>query len=57
MIPFLTMFAEFLIKHGDIVNAVIEAVEGGADKATLMANIRASMVAASDVEMAEELKP
>ncbi len=55
MIPFLTLLAEFLLKHGDLINAVMEAIEGGASKEEMMKAIRASMVAVSDVDMKREL--
>ena len=57
MIPFLTLLAQFLLEHGDLVNAVMEAVDGGAKKEDILKAIRASMVAASDEVMKQELKP
>lgn len=56
MIQFMMMMGEFFIKHGDLINALFEAIEGGATKEELLKAIRASMVAASDAEMARELK-
>ncbi len=57
MIPFMLAMGEFLLKHGDLVNAVMEAIEGGASKDEMMKAIRASMVAVSDADMKEELDP
>lgn len=57
MMPFLFALGQFLVDHTDLVNALIEAVEGGATKADLMKAIRASMVAAADEQMKAELKP
>ncbi len=57
MIPFMIQMGEFLLKHGDLINAVMEAIEGGASKEEMMKAIRASMVAASDADMEVELKP
>ncbi len=57
MIPFMLALGEFLLKHGDLINAVMEAIEGGASKEEMMKAIRASMVAASDAEMRRELNP
>ncbi len=48
---------EFLLSHADLLNALMEAIEGGASKDELMKAIRASMVAASDEQMKRELKP
>lgn len=54
---FMLMMGQFLLEHGDIINAVMDAIQGGADKEQMMKAIRASMVAASDAEMKRELKP
>ncbi len=48
---------EFLLSHADLLNALMEAIEGGADKDSLMKAIRASMVAAADEQMKRELDP
>jgi len=55
MVQFMVMMGEFLLKHGELVNALMEAIEGGTTKEELMRAIRASMVAASDAEMKREL--
>jgi hypothetical protein len=57
MILFLTTMGEFFLKHGELINALFEAIEGGATKEELLKAIRASMVAASDEEMKRELGP
>ncbi len=57
MIPFLSMMGTFFLEHGEIINALFEAIEGGATKEELLKAIRASMVAASDAEMKRELDP
>ncbi len=56
MMTFMLALGEFLLKHADLVNAVMEAIEGGASKEEMLKAIRASMVAASDAEMQRELK-
>lgn len=57
MIPFMLALGEFLLKHGDLINAVMQAIEGGASKEEMLKAIRASMVAVSDAEMKRELDP
>lgn len=57
MIPFMTLLGEFLLKHGELINAIMEAIEGGATKEEVLKAIRASVVAASDAEMKRELTP
>ncbi|MBA2684750.1 MAG: hypothetical protein H0U66_09690 [Gemmatimonadaceae bacterium] len=57
MIIFMTQLATFLLEHADLIDLVMKAIEGGASKDDLVKAVRASMVAASDVEMARELKP
>lgn len=47
----------FLVEHAELVNAVMEAIEGGATKEQVLKGIRASMVAAGDVAVEAELGP
>jgi hypothetical protein len=54
---FLTLFAEFLIKHGDLIIEIEEAIEGGATKEQVRTGIRSSMVLASDAVVEGELGP
>lgn len=56
MIPAISAFLTFLLEHTELLNALMEAIEGGADKDSLMKAIRASMVAAADEQMKAELK-
>lgn len=51
----LLLFARFLLTHGDLVNALMEAIDGGADRDSVLKAIRASMVAVSDESMRKEL--
>lgn len=57
MVTFMLALGEFLLKHGDLVSAVMEAIEGGASKEEMLKAIRASMVATSDADMKVELDP
>lgn len=45
----------FLLEHLDVVEALVEALEGGVSKDALKAAIRAEMVRASDEAMRREL--
>lgn len=45
----------FLAEHFDLVEALIEAIAGGASKESLLKAIKASMVTASDEAMKREL--
>lgn len=45
----------FLAEHFELVEALIEAVDGGATKEELLRSIKASMVAASNERMKREL--
>ncbi|HXG69974.1 MAG TPA: hypothetical protein VNJ04_05095 [Gemmatimonadaceae bacterium] len=53
----LLIFARFLVAHGDLVNALMDAIDGGADRESVLKAIRASMVAVSDEQMKRELAP
>lgn len=48
---------EFLLEHGDVIQAAASALAGGLPKEALMQGIRASMLAASDLAMTEVLGP
>lgn len=52
---FFLALGTFLLEHGELVNALMEAIEGGTTKEELMKAIRVSMVAASDEQMKREL--
>jgi hypothetical protein len=53
LLPFLT----FLVEHLDLVNALYEAILGGASKADMLAAIRASQLAAADAAVEADLGP
>ncbi|MEJ7812888.1 MAG: hypothetical protein WKG32_20910 [Gemmatimonadaceae bacterium] len=55
MTAFFLALGTFLLEHGELVNALMEAIEGGTTKEELMKAIRVSMVAASDEQMKREL--
>lgn len=48
---------DFLINHGDLLKACVEALEGGATSDQIRQAIRASMVTASDAAVEAELGP
>lgn len=47
--------AGFLLEHADLIGLIMNAVEAGMEKETLMNAVKAAMVAASDAEMKREL--
>jgi hypothetical protein len=53
LLPFLT----FLVEHLDVVNALYEAILGGATKAEMLAAIRATQLAAADAAVEADLGP
>ncbi len=57
MTAFLVAMGTFLLEHGELLNALMEAIDGGTTKEELLRAIRASMVAASDEQMKRELGP
>ncbi len=44
-----------LAEHADIIELLVEAIEGGTKKDALTTAIRAAMIDASDAAMSEEL--
>ena len=46
---------EFLINHGNIIKAIVEAFEGGATSDQVLSAIKGSMVTASDAVVEAEL--
>lgn len=46
----------FLLEHADLIEALRDALKGGATREELLKTIRASQVAASDALMREELR-
>ena len=44
-----------LAEHADLIELLVEAIEGGTRKDALSAAIRAAMIEASDAAMREEL--
>lgn len=58
--PVLTTVAEigtFLAEHSDVIEAIREALGGGATKEQILLGIRASMVATSDAVVEAEIGP
>jgi hypothetical protein len=53
IVPFLT----FLLDHADLLNAIWEAVQGGATKEDILKAIRASQLAAADAAVEADLGP
>lgn len=47
----------FVLSHLDVLEVVIEAIDGGASKEAIKNAIRAEMVKASDELMRKELEP
>jgi hypothetical protein len=45
----------FLADHSDVIDLLVEALEGGANKDSVKAAIRSAMIDASDAAMREEL--
>lgn len=59
-LPVLMSVAEvgqFLIDHGNIIKAIVEAFEGGSTEEQILAGIKGSMVVASDAVVEAELGP
>ncbi len=50
-------FLSFLLTHANLINAIWEAVDGGATNEQILKAIRSSMVAASDAVVEAELGP
>jgi hypothetical protein len=44
-----------LAKHADVIELLIQVLEGGADKASITQSLRASLIQASDDAMKAEL--
>lgn len=51
------VIGNFLIEHGDMVEAMMQALAGGATKAQVLAGIRAGMVTAADAVVTADLGP
>ena len=51
LVPFLT----FMLDHADLINAIWEAVDGGASKSDILAGIKAAQVAAADAAVKADL--
>lgn len=55
MPPIVGQLVAFLTNHWDLVVAIIQAIESGASKESLLAAVRAAQIEASDSVMREEL--
>ena len=57
MVPLIAAFLTFLLEHADLVNAVWEALQGGATKAQILDAIRQSQIAAATAAVEADLGP
>ncbi len=55
--PMIATFLTFLLEHADLVNAIWEAIDGGATKAEILAGIRQAQIDATKAAVAEDLGP
>ena len=53
----LLTFFQFMIEHHDLVNAIWEAVSGGATKADILKAIRQTQIDATNAAVAADLGP
>lgn len=57
MTTMITTFLEFLLKHADLVNAIWEALDGGATKEQILAGIRQTQIDAAKAAVEADLGP
>ena len=55
MVPLIATFLTFLLEHADLVNAVWEALQGGATKTQILDAIRQSQIAAATTAVEADL--
>lgn len=53
----LESLAAFALKHKDLISILIEAVQAGVSKETLITLIKAELTALADEQMRKELEP
>ena len=52
-----TVIGQFLIDHGGMIEAIMQALAGGRTEAQILAGIRAGMVTAADAAVLADLGP